>query len=217
MFYFRANLPSMRPNPILLIAILLCSFFAFAQKNPSYTLQLKSGSFIPEKNISAPFIEQYNRKANLIDGKFFSVIQFEHIPTPEERKELLVAGIELLEYIPDNAYSVSIKNNLNATLLQKVKARAIIDLKPEQKMHPVLAKGIIPAWSVKVQGTIDVWISYSKALSFDVISKELSDRNFAIISTVYKNYNVIAVRIGIQRISELASLPFIDYVQPAPR
>jgi Subtilase family/Secretion system C-terminal sorting domain len=207
----------MRPNPIPLIASLLfASLAAIAQKDSTFPLLLKSGSFIPERNISALSIEQYDRKANRIDGKIFSVIQFEHIPTLEERKELSSAGIELLQYIPGNAYSVSIKNNLSAILLQKVKARSIIDLKPEQKMHPLLAKGIIPAWSVKLQGTVDVWISYSKALSFEILSKALNERNFTIISTVYKNYNVIALRIGIQRISELASLPFIDYVQPAP-
>jgi len=130
----------MKPNPIPLIACLLfISLIALAQKDPSFPLLLKSGSFIPERNISASSIEQYNLKAYRVDGKIFSVIQFEHIPTAEERKELSSAGIELLEYIPDYAYSVSIKNNLNATLLQKVKARAIIDLKPEQKMQPALA------------------------------------------------------------------------------
>jgi hypothetical protein len=208
----------MRPNPIPLIACLLfVSITALAQKDPSYSLLLKSGSFLPERNISAPSIEQYNLKAYHIDGKIFTVIQFEHIPTSEERKELSSAGIELLEYIPDYAYSVSVKNNLNATLLEKVKARAIIDLKPEQKMHPALAKGIIPAWSVKVQGTIDVWISFAKTLSFESVSKELRERNYDIISTTYKNYHVIALRISVQQIATLASLSFIDYVQPAPQ
>ena len=205
----------MRPNPIPLIACLLfTSLIALAQKDPS--LLLKSGSFIPERNISASSIEQYNLKAYRVDGKIFSVIQFEHIPTADERKELSSAGIELLEYIPDYAYSVSSTNNLNATLLQKVNARAIIDLKPEQKMHPALAKGIIPAWSVKVQGTIDVWISFPKTLSFESVSKELRERNYDIISTTYKNYHVIALRISVQQIATLASLSFIDYVQPAP-
>jgi hypothetical protein len=145
----------MRPNPIPVIAaLLLLSLSLTAQDESRYQLLLKSGSFIPQKNITADKLNQFNREAARTVGKTFAVLQFENIPTTAERQQLKEAGIELLEYIPHNAYTVTITGSLNTELLTQIKARAVVELSPEQKMQPELAKGTIPAWAVKVAGTI---------------------------------------------------------------
>ncbi len=68
----------------------------------------------------------------------------------------------------------------------------------------------------KDPGTVDVWISFPKSFSFETVNSELKKRNFDVISVFFKDYRILALRISQQRISELASLPFIEYVQPAP-
>jgi Subtilase family/Secretion system C-terminal sorting domain len=83
-------------------------------------------------------------------------------------------------------------------------------------MHPGLSNGQLPAYAVKIQGTIDVWISFPKTFSFETVSTELRARNFDINATTYKNYRIIGLRVAAQRLNELASLPMIEYVQPAP-
>lgn len=207
----------MKANPIPLIAtLLLFSFSASCQQDPAYSLLLKSGSFTPSKNISPAFTSQFNSRTSRIEGQSFTIIQFDHIPSTAERELLSNSGIELLDYIPNNAYTVSIKTALNENLLNLVKARAIVELAPEQKMLPLLARGIIPLWAIKIPGTLDVWISFPKTLSLASVTKELQQRNFDIISTLYKDYHVIGLRISVLKLNELASLPFIDYVQPAP-
>ncbi|HYM94601.1 MAG TPA: S8 family serine peptidase, partial [Chitinophagaceae bacterium] len=207
----------MRPNPIPLTAVLsfLC-ISSIAQQQDPYLLQLNTGSFVPEKNITTEKIDTLNLRASRSAGKTFTIIQFESIPTEDDRKQLQQAGIELLDYIPNNAYTATISGSLNITLLKQVKARAIVYPTPEQKMQPDLAKGYFPSWSVKVTGTLDVWISFPKTFSFETVSSELKKKNFDIISTTFKSYRVIALRISTQRIQELASLPYIEYVQPAP-
>ena len=214
----------MKPNPIPLIAaclLLFSSLSAQDEKNYSrvdnrFQLLLKNRSFIPEKNISIDKLDQFNRKAFRTQGKTFAVIQFEKIPTIEERKQLQLAGIELLDYIPNNAYTVIIAGSLNTTILSDLKARAVVELAPEQKMQPELAKGNFPPWDVKTAGTIDVWISFPKSFSYETVSNELRNKNFDITSGLYKNYHVISLRIPIQRLRGLASLPFIEYVEAAP-
>ena len=97
----------MKPNPIPVIAaVLLLSFTLSAQiispqrvDDSRYTLLLKSGAFIPEKNIIAEKLDQFNRTAVRSTEKSFAVIQFEQIPTNEEKEQLQQSGIELLEYI----------------------------------------------------------------------------------------------------------------------
>jgi Subtilase family/Secretion system C-terminal sorting domain len=214
----------MKPNPIPLIAaLLLISLSLTAQiskdssgDNKRYKVLLKSRAFIPSKNITADNVDQLNRKVFRTQGKAFAVIQFEKIPTIEERKQLQQSGIELLDYIPGNAYSVTITGSLNISILTRLKARAIVELTPEQKMQPELSKGYFPPWAIKQAGTIDVWVSFPKSFSYEAVNAELHNKNFDIISDLYKSYHVISLRVSVKRLNELASLPFIEYVEAAP-
>lgn len=213
----------MKFNPIPLIVVLvLCSHAGVAQIAPSqdngrYKLSLKSGSFIPSKNIADTAINEINRKVARVAEKSFIIIQFESIPTENDKKKLVAAGIQLHDYIPNNAYTATVTGNLNTITLKNTKARAVIELTPEQKMEPSLASGIFPSWAVKTFGTVDVWISFPKAFSFETVSAGIKARNFDITSTEFKDYNILVVRVPTNRLSELAGLPYIDYVQTAPK
>lgn len=208
---------SMRIHPIPLITgCLIIAASAFSQNETAFNLQLRSGSFIPSKNISPEVVEDLNKKAPRVNGKAFALFQFEQIPTSIQKQELIAAGVELMEYIPERAYTVSLRGNISYELLERLKIRSILQLRPEDKIHPSLLKGIYPSWSVKTPGKIDVWISFPKTISYDEISQLLQPRNIQIISTDYKDYHVIGLRIEIHRIQEVASLPFIEYLEPAP-
>ena len=207
----------MKPNPIPVIAaLLLLSLTLNAQDDSRYNLLLKSGAFIPEKNIVAEKLDQFNRTAARTSGQTFAIIQFEQIPSHQKREQLLQQGIVLLDYIPNNAYTVTITGSLTADLLTQVKARAVINLSAQQKMQPELAKGNYPSWAVKSQGTVDVWISFPRSFSFETVRRELQSKRFEIISTQYKDYRVIALRVAVTRLGELALLPCIEFVQSAP-
>ncbi len=207
----------MKPNPISLItACLLMSFSLLAQNNTRYNLLLKTGIITPEKNITAEKLNQFNRTAARSADKTFAIIQFEQLPTENEKQQLQQAGIELLDYIPNNAYIVTITGSLNAEALLQVKARAVIEPTPSQKMHTTISSGLFPAWAVKVKGTVDVWISFPKSFLYEAVKKELLTKNIDIISDLYKDYNILSLRVAAQRVFELASFPFIEYVQPAP-
>ncbi len=215
----------MRLSPVPLIAFLLFYTFAsFAQDAPSqrgtderYRLSLKSGSFIPAKNIVDTNINQLNKTATRTGGKSFVILQFENIPTAAEKKQLQQEGIELLDYIPNYAYTATITGSLNSTALKQVKTRAIVELTAAQKMETSLANGVFPNWAVKVAGTIDVWVSFPKTITYAAVSAGIKAKNFDIISTDYKDYHIIGVRLATNRLTELASLPFIEYLQSAPK
>src|SRR5215510_15004157 len=142
---------------LLLNALWVLSLHALSQQDSAYRLFLKNGSFIPQKNISADFARDFNRRSLRFEGRSFAIIQFEHIPTAGERQQLLNAGISLLDYIPNNTYTVSIEGSISDKTLQQAGARSMIELSPEQKMTQSLAWGVVPPWSVKIPGTVDVW------------------------------------------------------------
>ncbi len=214
----------MRFNPVPLMAALLFISVASHGQLPSakpederYRLSLKSGSFIPPKNITEAAIAEMNREAFRPGEKTFIIIQFESLPGATEKTALRHAGIDLLDYIPNNAYAATVAGSLSSTLLLRIKARAVIKLSPEQKLQPLLAASVSRASEMDAVKAMDLWISFPKAFSAESVNRELKIRDVEIISNEYIAYHIIAIRIAAGRIKELASLPFIDYVQLAPK
>ncbi|MEO6687415.1 MAG: peptidase S8/S53 subtilisin kexin sedolisin, partial [Dyadobacter sp.] len=193
--------------------VVLISNVASAQ----YRLLLRNESFTPEKNISVAGVAELNRKKISLNRKSFVIIQFEGIPTESETRELKENGIQLLDYIPNNAYTATTTGTISASALQRVRARSVIELSARQKMQVSLANGNFPAHAVKVAGTLDVWVSFPKTFSFQEVSDELRNKSFSITSDLFKNYGVLELRIPVGRIGELALLPFVQYIQAAPK
>src|SRR6187399_2698393 len=206
----------MRIHPIP-ITILLCLFsiISFSQDTSS-ALQLRSGKVFPEKNITQEKVKTFTEQLQKINGKSFAVLQFEQLPSESSKQDLAASGIQLLEYISGNAYTICITKNIDYTILQKAGARSIFELSPLQKMHPAMAKGIFPSWAIKTPGMVDVWVSFPKTISFDEIRNLLRSKNIEITTTQYNKYNVIGLRIIRNRLNEIASFPFIEYIEPAP-
>ena len=167
----------MRFNPIPLITIcLLVSFSSLAQvpisptENSSrYDLLIKSGKIIPEKNITAEKINAFNRSLSRSTEKSFVIIQFEKIPDQLQRQQLMQSGIELLDYVPNNAYTATITGNIDITSLSQTNARGIVELTAFQKMSVDLAVGNFRPSAVKVAGTVDVRISFPKSFSYATV------------------------------------------------
>lgn len=204
-------------NPIPLIAGMLCLGLALqAQEVSRYTLKLNSGSFIPASNISADQLSRFQQQAAKTSGKSFAVIQFEKIPTEAQKQQLKQAGIQLLDYIPDNAYTATISQMPDLAFLQQLKARSVIELTAAQKMSPQLSAGDFPPRAVKIAGTVDVWISFPESFSLAEVTAELRARSFDILSVDLKDYRIVAVRTSVQKLGELALLPCVDYVQAVP-
>lgn len=210
----------MKVNPVPVIAVmLLLVLSSSAQDSSRYRILFKDTSFIPSRNITLASIDGLNRQAMRSSGsiKSFVVIQFETIPDENEKAQLKQAGIELLDYIPNNAYSATVTGSLKADVLAQLKTRAVVEMTPSLKMQPSLLSGSYPAWATKIPGTIDVWISFPKTFSFEAVSNELKAKNIDIVSADWKDYRVLSLRISTTRLKELASLPFIEYVQAAPK
>src|SRR6188768_4473407 len=196
----------MRIHPIP-FTILLCLFsiFSFSQKDESSALHLRSGRVFTEKNITQDIVKNFTERLHKVNGKSFAVLQFEQLPSESRKQELVASGIQLLEYISGNAYTICITKNIDHTILQRAGAKSILELSPLQKMHPAMAKGIFPSWAIKTPGMVDVWISFPKTLSFEEIRNLLREKNIEITSTQYSKYHVIGLRIIRNRLQEIAS------------
>ncbi len=167
----------MRIHPIpFTILFCLFSIFSFSQRDTSSALQLRSGKVFTEKNITQENVKSFTDQLQKISGKSFAVLQFEQLPSESTKQELAASGIQLLEYISGNAYTICITKNIDHTILQRAGVRSILQLSPLQKMHPAMAKGIFPSWAITTPGMVDVWISFPKTISFDEMRNLLREK-----------------------------------------
>ncbi|HEY0432637.1 MAG TPA: S8 family serine peptidase, partial [Chitinophagaceae bacterium] len=143
-------------------------------------------------------------------------MQFRALPGKEDERLLSKFGIRLVDYIPNNAYTVLIQKPLNAETLKQLRVRSVIELPSSQKMSPALAAGTPPAWAVKLPGTADVWVTIPRSNSMTDAITELKKLNFDVINDGLKQYHIIGLRVPLNRLNELAALTFVSYVQPAP-
>lgn len=206
----------MRINPLVLLTALLFAGSSFAQDSSSYTIALRSGNVIPAKDVSDERVASFNQLSSRSAIPRFVLIQFEKLPDESEKRALSASGIELLEYVPHNTYTATVRGSMNGQMLRTAHVRSLISLEPEQKMTPQLRSGMFPARILKVPGKVDLWISYPQTVAEEDVNRELTAMGAEIIPTFYAKHRIVAVRIAKEKLRDLASLGFVEYVQPAP-
>lgn len=196
------------------IVLLWFTHDLFAQKNSNYKLYLRNGTVEPEGNLSGNAIRAAFRANAPSETGRLVIIQFNSIPDERSVAQLKNAGIELLEYIPDNAYTTVLRAEPDVALLNSVNARAIIELSPAQKIHPVLTGPDIPAHVVTVPGKLDVNISYPRSMALVDVKRELERNHFEVLSERLRSYEILEVRLGRDSLQHLAAMPWLQYIEP---
>ncbi|MEI6948515.1 S8 family serine peptidase [Paraflavisolibacter sp. H34] len=199
---------------VLTMLVLFFYSSANAQKSER-SLFLKSGKISQPAPFSQAVVDSFNKKA-FRNNKAFAILQFDHFLTEAEKKELADQGIDLLDYVPQYAYSVSIRKPLTFGQLKKLKATAMLQPAPKQKLDASLATGSYPMGAVKVAGTVDVLVRFPKSYSASAIRSALKGLNVELRSDKLFSYQIAEVRLASSRLDELADQPFVEFVQPVP-
>lgn len=201
----------------LLFVALFTTLDSYSQNQKSSgKLLLKNGVITSQPAISEGSVRGINQKVLSKHRRSLVVIQFDNLPSEEEKHRLKEEGIQLLDYIPDKAYSAMITRQLSVASLQKFKTRAVLELKATQKMSPDLASGSFPAHAVKGSGALDVWISYPRSFSYEEVLTELVDNKYNLVDDLHKDYRILELRVPISQLKDLAEQPFVEFVQAVP-
>lgn len=180
-------------------------------------LLLKNGTVTSQALLTENNLRQVNQKIiQSKQGRSLVIIQFEKLPSEQEKQRLKDEGILLLDYIPDRAYSAMLTRQVSLTSLKKFKTQAVLELKADQKMSLDLVSGKFPLHAVRESGTVDIWISYPRLFSYVEVLAELVSNNYRVIADLHKEYRILELRVPTSRLKELAEMPFIEYVQAIP-
>ncbi len=198
---------------------ILCFFLFFANLSAQQDYQIL---FLNETVTPAENIRDFANNAVInenenYDGYYYRMIQFYNIPTDAQHQEIKENGIELLEYLPHRAYIAAIPNSLDPQKLIDLNVRAVLELTPNFKTAANLQQQYFEDWALRGDNRVAVQIEYYKNIQQrDLLPHLQADGIEVEMANGYNNF--LQASIEKDKIQEIASLPYISYVEliPAP-
>ncbi len=143
------------------------------------------------------------------DGYYFRLLEFSRLPTDTERKTWEKQGFVLTDYYPDKKYIAAIKTDFALKELpEHLLSVARIPLK--MRVNPLLLEKKFPYYSVE-GNLLKIIVVYYKVLSEKHVAEALQNFGFELAESYPAGY-ALEGTIPIVRLSELLSLPFLQYV-----
>lgn len=193
-------------STLIFFVWLLIPFAVFCQD--AYRLEFKIQPFVPAEN------QKKIQDLPLFNGRRYGLIQFYQIPDEATKKRLAAAGIELLDYIPQNAWTFSAP--LGHDPYQVVtNIRALVELRPIQKLDEALAAGTYPQWAKNEPGKVDLVLQTFR--KEDVELSQIRERLGQLGAKTLEAaplFQTITLRVSIDQISILAAEPWVQWMEP---
>ena len=185
---------------------LLFSTNLFAEEN-KYDLMLNSGIVSPKEDLQVSV-----NNNEMFSGYYFRYVQFNEIPSTEEKEKMKSEGLNLLMYLPNYTYMAAISSSFDVNKLTSYNVRSVIAILPEYKMSETFAKGIIPPHALVGTDKMDVTIVYYSMLNSAEVKAEVM-KNYEVL---YENKiaNIIKLRIPVCDLTKLANMPFVSTIEP---
>ncbi len=198
--------------------ILLFPLALAAQPSQDYRIQLHSGEFVPEKNIHTLSKASGVLRNSLFLEKHYVTIQFNSLPDNAMKAQLKASGVELIDYIPNYAFTAAISANINLNVLRSFPIRSIFQFSPLQKANREVLDKQVPPHAIPVTGYADVTITTYEKMSAERIKASFSSIGAIILEDIqiFRNYNI---RIPQANLEKLVALPFVQWTEfiQAPR
>jgi subtilisin family serine protease len=154
--------------------------------------------------------------ADVVHGHFVRLIQFDHLPMPSEKLALTDMGVQLLDYLPTNAYvaafSTSFSRSNSIDKLVKMGVKNAFILRGPDKMCLEMLNGIFPDFNQKTVGKYDIFVQIHPFLNHDAAILEFQKRGFTVIGNPNPMTGSLTVRTAKSTIEQVANLPFVRFV-----
>lgn len=193
--------------------LLLFSFQLNAQTDNR--LMLHSGAVQPEANLEQFIASPVPAASEIFNGYYYRFIQFNSLPAEAQKDAIAQTGIVLLGYLPHRAFMAAIPVGFNKTELRNLNVRAVVLQNNIHKINTKLLAGV-PSYARVEKGFADVRVQYFENIP-SASALAAAQQVGTVLSHIEKNH-VITLRIaenGVQSLSQLAWVYFIDAVSPA--
>ena len=176
-----------------------------------YPVYFESGQHFFESNFSGDFGTFQPAPEELVNGRFVRLLQCRPIPNAAQRAASERAGMQIIEYIPEGAYLVSLPQGFDFRTLTAMNAQSISPLLPEWKIARNLREQPHGQWAVRgefVEVTLLVWPHISIAQA-----AELCAKSGIKVLEKGRHYGVLTALIHRDEIHNTAALPFVQHLE----
>ncbi|HEV7781775.1 MAG TPA: S8 family serine peptidase [Chitinophagaceae bacterium] len=199
-----------------LFILLFLPGLLFAQVNQDYSILLNSGKFVPAGNVDNLSRSSAVFEKSLFDNKHYVTIQFNALPDYASREKMKAAGIELLEYIPNLAYTAVVSPSVSSFTLKLFNVRSVFQFTSIQKTIPDILAKKIPSYASKQPGYAEIDIVPYEKMSAAKILPSLRAIGASVIRE-YPMFNMYTVRVPQDKMPDIVALPFVqwaEYISP---
>jgi len=196
---------------------LLCLFFlgSFSHVNAQVIkpLLLQSGIRTPEANFVT--WQQGYTLANerIFNGRFYKVISFAEIPSEFVRTEMQLGGVNLLSYLPVNAYIASISSGFDPAVLSGRGILSITDLMVDERISRVIQRGETPDYALLGDGNVKVSVTLFSDILYSQTLPIIEGLGWEHIHTT-GNGRILHMVLPHGELHTLATLPFVQFIEP---
>jgi hypothetical protein len=172
-------------------------------------LKLKSGEYRIQENI-----DNLNPKEFLVSefqSHYYVYISFTQIPTSTQKKELLLIGVELLDYLPNHTFWSKVKVGTNFQSLKAYNVYSVFNVGIKHKLSYDLSIKNYPEHAISGD-MIEVVVKNQPEIpstEMDVFYRSIG----ASIKGHYSFSNLTTLQIHKSNISKLASHPLVKFIE----
>lgn len=135
------------------------------------TIFLKSRRFTPSVGVG-PLTKANIEK--MPEERVHVILNFDHIPTMEERAVLEDTGVKLLAHIHTNGWFSSIPKDKLDEVVELTSARWVGEILPEDKIAPQVRERGVGEWATNPDGTVNLIIMFFSDVSIEKSQNVLS-------------------------------------------
>ncbi len=192
----------------LLATLIFGAFYLLNCSGQDYSVHLKSAMVVPLPGNHLTL----ETEATTFSGYQYVLVQFYKSPTVEEREKLKASGIQLLDYVPHLTWLVRASVGAN---FQRSNIRAVLPLKPEDKIDQNLLSGNIPMESYRAEGILVRAFPFP-GIPVTELAAVLSKANFQVIKSEDHYVKVIVPPPVLLQLAAHPALMFVEGIEDSP-
>lgn len=192
-------------------ALLLVTAVCFNSNAQNSELKLRSGNYTIEHASQLSW-----SNSEVFDAHFFRIVVFQTIPTTEEKATLAKSGIELLDYLPRNAFYASISTSVDWTVLENA---TVVEIAPEYKQSALLRDRNYPHWTLFGTDQIELTAFYFEPFTREAAELQLQTLG-GTVASIETYQHTMQIRLPLAEIDALFALPgfyYFETISDAPQ
>ena len=175
---------------------------------PDYTIRLTSGDIIPREDVN--HIITLSSKSPV-----HCLIQLADVPDESQRKALALAGVTLLEPVPEFAWIVRVEQSLTLAQTKNLGIRWGKELAAADKQHPRVLRGEFGAWAQYKDNRVLVSVRLHKDAAAEKIH-EIAAQTDAETGGYIRSVNTWIVAVAPENIKALAAAEEVAWIDVLP-